>query len=106
MEVDLLRKLINKMFSVIKPPQVSDIEYSLEPLPIRDGDEFYMSITYIVPDDSDLLKYSNNIRSNDIRFNWNKHIKSTIKQYFGVNVIINSTGIRSQSYHNKLKQYE
>jgi hypothetical protein len=111
MELPILRKLIDKMFSVIKPKGVSDIEYKLDPLSIRDDDnEFYMSITYVVPDDSEYLRGPNNIRQSsirdDVRIEWNRHIKKTIESYFDVKVIINSTGIRSESYHNKLKQYD
>jgi hypothetical protein len=99
-----LTKLIKKMINVIKPNGVLDIEFRLVPLGIRD-DEFYMEITYIVPDDSPLLKMGKSPRSfNDIRMEWNYGIKNSIKNYFNTDVIINSSSISSESYYNRQKE--
>ena len=94
-----LTKLINKMINVIKPKGVTDINFRLTPLGIRD-DEYYMDIKYIVPDDSPYLT----LKYEDIRLIWNNEIKKTIKGYFDVDVIINSTGMSSESYYNKQKE--
>ena len=99
---DKLTKLIKKMINVIKPNGVSDISFRLEPLTIRD-DEYYIHLTYIVPDDSEYLRSSNMRRSDLIRREWNEQIKNTIKEYFDTDVIINSTGISSESYYNSIK---
>jgi hypothetical protein len=63
-----------------------------------------MNITYIVPDDSEYLRSSNMRFSDNTRINWNYEIKKSIKGYFNVDVIINSTGIKSESYYNKQKE--
>jgi hypothetical protein len=75
----------------------------LEPLGIRD-DEYYMNITYIVPDDSEYLRSSNMRDSDNTRIKWNSEIKNSIKNYFNIDVIINSTGIQSESYYIKQKE--
>lgn len=104
MDEKTLTKLINKMIGVIKPKGVTDIKFRLTPLGIRE-DEFYMNIKYIVPDDSPLLKMGKSLRSlNDIKMEWNHEIKKSIKNYFNVDVIINSTGMSSESYHNNQKE--
>jgi hypothetical protein len=104
MSEDKLTKLIKKMINVIKPNGVLDIEFRLVPLGIRD-DEFYMETTYIVPDDSPLLNMGKSPRSfNDIRMGWNNELKKSIKNYFNTNVIISSTSVSSESYHNKQKE--
>jgi hypothetical protein len=103
MSQEKLTKLIKKMTNVIKPKGVLDIKFRLEPLGIRD-DEYYMNITYIVPDDSEYLRSSNMRDSDNTRIKWNSEIKNSIKNYFNVDVIINSTGIQSESYYIKQKE--
>ena len=102
MSEERLTKLIKKMINVIKPHGVSHIEYSLEPLEIRKN-EYYLNLHYVVPDDSEYLRSSNMRRSDLIRREWNEQIKNTIKEYFDTDVIINSTGISSESYYNSQK---
>lgn len=104
MSEEKLTKLINKMINVIKPNGVLDITFRLKPLGDRD-DEYYMDITYIVPDDSPLLKMGKSPRSfNDIRMEWNSEIRKSIKNYFDVYIIINVSSITSESYHNIQKE--
>ena len=104
MSEEQLTKLIKKMTNLIKPNGVLGITFRLEPLGIR-NDEYYMNITYIVPDDSPLLKMGKSPRSfNDIRMEWNYGIKNSIKNYFNTDVIINSSGISSESYYNRQKE--
>jgi hypothetical protein len=98
-----LTKLIKKMTNLIKPNGVLGITFRLEPLGIR-NDEYYMNITYIVPDDSEYLRSHNMRNSDDIRIKWNYEIKNSIKNYFNTDVIINSSGISSESYHNRQKE--
>lgn len=103
MSEEKLTKLIKKMTDVIKPNGVLGITFRLEPLGIRD-DEYYMNITYIVPDDSEYLRSHNMRNSDDIRIKWNYEIKNSIKNYFNTDVIINSSGISSESYYNRQKE--
>jgi hypothetical protein len=97
-----LEKMIGKLIKVIKPKEVSNIEFNLKPI---DDNEYYMNVTYVVPDDSEYLK-SNNMRNSDyVRSLWNKELHNTILNYFNVRVLINSSGIRSKSYNERLKYY-
>jgi hypothetical protein len=99
MSQEELTNAIKKLITVIKPVGVSDITFSLEEMGIRDK-EYYMFVRYIVPDDSDYLKRGDI----DLRVEWNNEMKKAIKNYFNADVIINSTSISSESYHNKQKQ--
>jgi hypothetical protein len=99
MTEEQLTNAIKKLITVIKPVGVSDITFSLEEMGIRDK-EYYMFVRYIVPDDSDYLKRGDI----DLRVKWNNEMKKAIKNYFNADVMINSTSIASQSYHNKQKQ--
>jgi hypothetical protein len=103
MKIDKAKQLIGKMIDVIKPNGVLDIVFSLEPLGIRDN-EFYMNIRYVVPDDSEYLRSKNMRNSDYVRLGWNNEIKNSINNYFNIKVIINSTGISSQSYYNSQKE--
>jgi hypothetical protein len=97
-----LEKMIGKMINVIKPNGVSFIEFKLDPLDIH-GNEYYMDVEYVVPDDSEFLKINPFEVSKPSRYYWNNQIIKTIKTYFDVNVIINNSSIISESYYNRLK---
>ena len=97
-----LEKMIDKMMNIIKPNGVSFMEYKLDPLDIH-GDEYYMGIMYVVPDDSKLLLSNNRGTSELYRQRWNREIHNTIKNYFDVDVIINNSGVRSETYYQKMK---
>ena len=99
MSEEELTNAINKFTSVIKPKGVLDIKFRLTPLGVR-KDEFYMDIKYIVPDDSVYLSTS----TIDDRLKWNNELRYSIKSYFNADVIINSTGISSESYYNIQKE--
>jgi hypothetical protein len=103
MNQKLLDKMIGKMMNIIKPIDVSKIVYELKPIDDV-GQEYYMGVTYIVPDDSIILKSRNLI--NQTKSIWNKEIIRTIKNYYDVDIIINSSGTQSESYYNRKKQYE
>ena len=103
MSEEQLTNAIKKLTNVIKPNGVLGITFRLEPLGIR-NDEYYMNITYIVPDDSEYLRSSNMRDSDNTRIKWNSEIKNSIKNYFNIDVIINSTGIQSESYYIKQKE--
>jgi hypothetical protein len=99
-----LFNLIDKMINIIKPKGVLEIDYNLTPLGFTDN-EYYMNVTYVVPDDSEYLRFSSMRDSDNSRISWNREIKNTIKNYFDVDVIINSSGIQSETYYNKQKEY-
>jgi hypothetical protein len=99
-----LEKMIGKMINVIKPNGVSFMEFKLDPLDIH-GNEYYMSITYIVPDDSEFLRSFNMRDSDKQRTLWNREISKTISDYFDVKVIISSSGVSAESYYKRLKDF-
>jgi len=94
--VDLDTKLIRRYLNLSKPNGVSDIEFDLEPT--GDKGEYYMSITYIVPDDSELLKVNPFAIHRDSRYYWNHHITKDIYNFFGLKVIIGNSGISSKKF--------
>lgn len=105
MEVGNLHKLVGRLIKIIKPSGVNEIEFELEP--IGGDSEYYLRLTYVVPNDSKYLE----IRKNDsdsldrIRETWNRQIGKSIMDYFGIKIYINSSGIRSEQYHNVMKSY-
>jgi hypothetical protein len=90
-------KLVRKYLNISKPSGVSKVEFDLRPI----DDEYYMNITYVVPEDSKYLKVDN--RPNDIHVNyrskWNHHITKDLKDYFGINVYINQSGTRNEKFN-------
>jgi hypothetical protein len=97
-----LEKMIDKMMNVIKPNGVSNIEFNLEPI---DDNEYYMNVTYVVPDDSEYLRVNDMRNSDYVRGVWNRELRTTILNYFDVKVMISSSSIRSKSYNERLKHY-
>ena len=97
-----LRMALVKLMDIILPKEVIDIDYDIEPTDTKD--EYYMSVTYIVPDDSQYLR-SHNMRQSDLfRRELNDELKRNIWAYLNVRVIINSTGIRSESYNERVSE--
>ena len=97
-----LRMALVKLMDIILPKEVIDIDYDIEPTDTKD--EYYMSVTYIVPDDSQYLR-SHNMRQSDLfRMELNDELKRNIWAYLNVRVIINSTGIRSESYNERVNE--
>jgi hypothetical protein len=104
MRQEILDKLINKMIKHIKPNGVSELIYTLEPTDDT-GEEYYMMVTYVVPDDSEFLPKFNMRNSDFNRKSWNTEITKTIKDYFDIRVIISNSSIQSESYYKRQKQY-
>ena len=95
---------VNKLVNALKPDGVVHIESEIDPVDIH-GNEYYIRITYVVPDESEFLK-RDNIRNTDYYRNvWNQDLTQYLKNYLGLNVILNSSGIQSESYYNRQKQY-
>ena len=103
MSQENLEKMITKMVSAVKPNGVSHIEFKLNPI---DKNQYHMSVKYVVPDDSPYLKISTSPRTFDnIRGEWNSSLSESIENYFNTKVIINSSGIGSESFY-KQKNYK
>ena len=99
MSQENLENAIRKMLSVIKPTEVSFVDFDLTPI---DKDEYYMSISYIVPDDSPILKVKTSPRVyDDLRMKWNEEMKKNLKNFFNAKVIITSTGLSSESWYKQ-----
>lgn len=99
MSQEKLEKMITKMFSVIKPKGISHIEFEIDPI---DSNEYYMSVEYIVPDDSPYLRMGTSPRTYDnIRSEWNLSLKKSIKNFFDTKVIIDSSSISSESFYKQ-----
>jgi hypothetical protein len=90
-------KLIERYLDISKPNGVSNIEFKLRPT--GDKGEYYMDITYVVPDGSEYLKINPFAVGEGSRYNWNHHISKDIKNYFGLKVIINNSGTRSEKFN-------
>jgi hypothetical protein len=94
-----LENAIRKMLSVIKPTEVSFVDFDLTPI---DEDEYYMSVKYVVPDDSPILKVKTSPRVyDDLRMKWNEEMKKNLKNFFNAKVIITSTGLSSESWYKQ-----
>ena len=108
MKQETLEKLIDKMIKHVKPNGVSELIYTLKPTDDT-NEEYYMGVTYIVPDDSKYLykvSYQGRKIPINYRSKWNYEIQRTIKDYFGINVIINNSGTLSESEYKRQKKYE
>ena len=107
MEQETLERLINKMIKHIKPNGVSELIYELKPVDDT-GDEYYMRVTYVVPDDSKYLKVNSDRNSIPVayRYEWNHEIQKTIKDYFAIKVIISNSSTQSESYYERQKKYQ
>lgn len=105
MSQEQIERAINKMINIIKPNDVLSVDVEIYPLGLGVGTkyEYYLSITYVVPDDSEFLRSSNMRYSDYVKMKWNKEILDNIKNYLGVDIIINNSGICSESYHQKMK---
>jgi hypothetical protein len=99
MSVEQLTKLIKRIVNVIKPNGVEKIHFTLDPISYN---EFYMDVTYVVPDNSEFLKLNPFLVDKNSRYFWNSELRKSIKNYFGVDVIINSSAITSTSYYNTI----
>ena len=81
---DKINRLIGKLISIIRPKGVLDISYDLEVSGDSDSPNYYLTLKYVVPDDSDALKIKN---TDWYRLVWNTEIQNMIKDYIGIKVI-------------------
>jgi hypothetical protein len=94
-------KLIRRYLNISKPEGVSKVMFELRPT--GDENEYYMDITYIVPEDSQYLQQDkpNNPRETYVNYRYylNYHISKDIKNYFGLEVIINNSGTITEKFN-------
>jgi hypothetical protein len=91
-DLNKMNRLIKKILSVIKPDGVLEIKFKLEPI---SDDEYYLSLKYIVPDDSPAL---NRKTVDNYIYQWTDPIHKTIQDYLGISVYIKNQGISSKSF--------
>lgn len=105
MSQEQVERAINKMINIIKPNDVLSVDIEVHNLGLGDKVkyEYYLDIMYVVPDDSEYLRSSNMRYSDYNKMKWNKEILDNIKNYLGIDIIISSSGICSESYHQKMK---
>ena len=103
MSQEQIESAINKMISIIKPNDVLSVDIEVHHLDLGVKYDYYLNITYVVPDDSEFLRSSNMRYSDYNKMKWNKEILDNLKGYLGIDVIINSSGVSSESYHNRMK---
>ena len=103
MSVKQLTKYIKKMIDIIKPVEVEKIDFTLEPI---SDNEFYMDVTYVVPDDSEFLTKKHYDNLSHYYSIWNEKIKKGLRNYLDIKAIVNQTGITSQSFYEKEKQWQ
>ncbi len=100
MNLDRDTKLIRRYLNISKPEGVSKVTFELTP--VGDENEYYMKITYVVPDDSKYLKVNDkNLIPVRYRYEWNHHITKDLQDYFGLKVYINQSGTRNENFYNR-----
>ena len=87
-----IKKSIGAILSVLKPKGVLEIKFDAEPI---SDDEYYLTLKYIVPDDSPAL---NRKTVDNYRYQWTDPIHKTIQDYLGISVFINQIGVSSKSF--------
>jgi hypothetical protein len=96
-----IERVLKRLMPILLPEEVVDIDFELEPYrSSTKNNEYYFGITYVLPDDSDYLKIDNDPPYKK----WNHQIRKTIENTLDIEIIINSTGFRSLSYHLKNKK--
>lgn len=93
-------KVLPNFIHSLLPDGVVDIEYDIEPI---ENDEYYLDVTFVVPDDSPLLVRKNELLMMRERIEMREELKRKILGFFGKRVIINNTGVRAESYHRQHK---
>ena len=100
MNINRDTKLIRRYFDISKPEGVSKVEFEITPT--GDESEYYMDITYIVPEDSKYLQQDKpkNPRQTYVNYRYflNYHITKDLKDYFGLKVYINNSGTRREEF--------
>jgi len=104
MSQEQIESAINKMISIIKPNDVLSVDIELHPIGLDEVKyEYYLNITYIVPDDSEFLRSSNMRYSDYNKMKWNREILDNFRNYLGIYTLINSSVVMSESNYQKMK---
>jgi len=101
--IQTIKTAISKLVKLFIPDGITDIDFDITK---NSGDWYSMRITYVVPDDSEFLTkkhYDNLSRYYSI---WNEKIKKGLRNYLDIKAIVNQTGITSQSFYEKEKQWQ
>jgi len=93
-----LTKLVNDIVNSSKPSEVVKIDTKLFHI---SKNEFYLDVTYVLPDDNGLMSIHNMHILENLKLGWNVAITKTLKGFLNIEVIINNTGVTSESYYNK-----
>lgn len=93
MDIKAIRSFIKKILKYTKPEGVIDIDFEVNHLI---GNEYYLSLEYVLPKGSDYLKTKNMNELDSVRIGWNRSIKKTIETHLGIKIYISSTGVRSE----------
>jgi hypothetical protein len=101
MSITHLKKFLGKMLPILKPKEVLNIEWELSQ---KTEKEYYLSLTYIVPDNSPYMTFKS-LRFSP-RIKWNTEINKSISSHFDIKVFINTSGMRTESYSKKLKEWQ
>jgi hypothetical protein len=93
--VDMIKKIV----SIHKPEGVVDVEVEVEPSSSDGVDFYYLSLTYIVPSDSEFLTIGKLHMKNE----WNKEIRRSIEDFLNIKVFLRNSRIKS--VNSELKPY-
>ena len=103
MSQEQIERAINKMINVIKLNDVLSVDIKVYHLDLGVKYDYYLNITYVVPDDSEFLRSSNMRYSDYNKMRWNKEILDNLKNYMGIDTLINSSVVMSESNYQKMK---
>jgi hypothetical protein len=103
MSQEQIERAINKMINVIKLNDVLSVDIKVYHLGLGVKYDYYLNITYVVPDDSEFLRSSNMRYSDYNKMKWNKEILDNLKNYLGIDTLINSSVVVSESNYQKMK---
>ena len=103
MSQEQIERAINKMINVIKLNDVLSVDIKVYHLGLGVKYDYYLNITYVVPDDSEFLQSSNMRYSDYNKMTWNKEILDNLKNYMGIDTLINSSVVMSESNYQKMK---
>jgi hypothetical protein len=103
MSQEQIERAINKMINVIKLNDVLSVDIKVYHLDLGVKYDYYLNITYVVPDDSEFLRSSNMRYSDYNKMTWNKEILDNLKNYMGIDTLINSSVVMSESNYQKMK---
>jgi hypothetical protein len=103
MSQEQIERAINKMINVIKLNDVLSVDIKVYHLALGVKYDYYLNITYVVPDDSEFLRSSNMRYSDYNKMTWNKEILDNLRNYLGIDTLINSSVVVSESNYQKMK---